>query len=582
MDNNPTIEVSLKGQEATNQIFLSPIENFPYIKEKNLYLSLEYYICTGISVFLWSYFTTSAGFLSYSFTLKKKIVNTFAYLSKYRDLYDHQWRFFTTNKLIFLFFTILFIILSKTIKKANINLIKYFYILSGLCFCFFIIQLRMIYLLCAGCIFYYTKTLINLGEKTYMVICWSELFFVKYLIKFIQSQININYLNSLQFKNSIDDLSWEIVLIYSLLRMISFNFEYKKVYYNESVAESIFNLNQAKSHCMECYDGNFCSKCLDNTVIGEKDKIDENFNLIDFLAYVFYPPLLLAGPLINYNSFVFQLNAIKDSQHNILIKMNKILYLLKLIFFYTVMEIYNHFLFPIFLFKNKDNAFEPNAEISLFYYCFICLNILTFLWLKYAVIWKFFRFCAWCDGIYTEENMNRFVYNIYSLELFFRGVNRSLSRWMVKYLYIPLGGKNKKYINIWVVFGFWYLLLDFKNIEYAVFAICCCLLMDIEMFVKNIFINKFGEDFNEKIYYRYMKYIACSFYILIMFGIALFGFCLNFDNVKVIFDTIVEKGGYLYFIFLAFILIPNVVMMFFIRDMELENSVALHKKPLDY
>ena len=97
MENSQAMEVGLKGQETTNQIFLSPIENLPYIKENNLFLTIEYYLCTGISVFLWSYYTTSAGFRSYNFVLKKKYINTFAYLSKYRDYYDFQWQFLRQN-----------------------------------------------------------------------------------------------------------------------------------------------------------------------------------------------------------------------------------------------------------------------------------------------------------------------------------------------------------------------------------------------------------------------------------------------------------------------------------------------------
>ena len=223
--------------------------------------------------------------------------------------------------------------------------------------------------------------------------------------------------------------------------------------------------------------------------------------------------------------------------------MNKILYLIKIIFLFIIMEIYNHYLFPMYFLKIKYISFEPNADMSLFYYIFICLNVLTFLWLKFSIIWKFFRFCAWCDGIYTEENMNRFIYNIYSLESFFRGINRSLNRWLVRYISIPIGGKNKKYFNIWIVFGFFYLFFDYSNIEYAIFSICCCLLIDLEMFAKNIFIDKFGEDFNEKFYLRYIKYIACSFYIFIMFVIGLFGFCLDFDDVKDICSYITPVPG---------------------------------------
>ena len=178
--------------------------------------------------------------------------------------------------------------------------------------------------------------------------------------------------------------------------------------------------------------------------------------------------------------------------------------------------------------------------------------------------------------------MNRFIYDFYSLELFFRGMNRSLNRWMVRYIYIPLGGKNKKYVNIWVVFGFWYLIFDFKNIDYLVFFICCCLLMDLEIFTKNYFINRFGEDFNEKIHLRYAKYIACAFYLFIIFVIGLFGFFFSLENLKIIIDTVIEKGGYFYFIKFVLFLLPNVVMMFFIRDMELENCVLLHKKPINY
>ena len=584
MTSNFDIEVDLKdqGNNNNNQIFLSPIENFPYFKEKNLFLSIEYYLCTGLSVFLLSYFTTSAGFISYSHILKKQLVSHDAYLSKYRDFYDFQWRFFRKNIFIFLIIAVAFVIMSKFIKKYFEKNIRMFNSITGILFCFYIMKFKTAYLLGASCCFYFTKSLIKLGEKAFIAICWIELILVKYLIKYFQRILDLNKFLNLSRENNIDNLSWEILLIYSLLKMLSFNLEYKKIYNNESTAESILNINQAKSHCMQCYDGNFCEKCLENAFICEKEKIEESFSFINLLNYIFYPPLLLGGPLINYNSFIFQQNIHKESEHNTLLKMNKIFYVLKLISLFVMMEVYNQFLYPIYLFKNKKDPIEPNNNISLFYYCFICLNILTFLWLKYSIIWKSFRFWAWCDGIFVEENMNRFIYNFYSLEELFRGLNRSLNRWMVRYIYIPLGGKNMKYINIWVVFGFWYLIYDFKNIDYGVFALCCCILMDLEMFVKSTFINNFGEDFNEKIYLRYGKYIVCSFYVFIMFFIGLFGFNLSLNNMKVIFDIVVEKGGLFYFLNLVLVILPNVVMMFFIRYMELENCVILHKKPLNY
>ena len=109
-------------------------------------------------------------------------------------------------------------------------------------------------------------------------------------------------------------MRYEFIITYALMRMLSFNIEYKKIYYDQTVPESIFSLNQARSHCMECFNGNFCSKCLENTVITDKDKLDNSFDIINFTNYIFYLPLLFNGPLINYNNFVFQLNIWKDSK----------------------------------------------------------------------------------------------------------------------------------------------------------------------------------------------------------------------------------------------------------------------------
>ena len=581
MKNTPTMEVDLKGQEGTNQIFLSPLENFPYIKQKDLYQSIEYYVCTALSVFLLSYFTTSAGFKSYNFIINHKLELELSYLTKYRDYEDLQWKYFRTHFFLFLLIGIAFVTMSKMIKKYSEESIKYFYAISGICFSFYLIKIRILYICIAMMIFYFNTKFINIGDNNFVILNWCELILCKFGINKLENVLQLK--NYFKGANDIDDLSYEFILIYALLRMISFNMEYKKIYFDQTVAESIFSLNQARSHCMECYDGNFCSKCLENTVISDnKDKLDDSFDLINYTNYIFYLPLMFNGPIINYNSFIFQLGIWKDSQHNILIKMNKILYLLKFLLILLIMEVYNHFLFPIFLFKKEYNTCEPNSEISLFYYCFICLNILTFLWLKYAIIWKFGRLLAWSDGIFVEENMNRVIYDVFSLEEFFRGANRSLNRWIVRYLYIPLGGKNKKYVNIWAIFALFCFLFNFEKGNYILFSVCCCVLLDIEIFAKNMFINKFGEDFNEKITLRYLKYVVSSFYLIILFIVGLVGFHFSVQGLKVLMDNIVGVGGHFYVLIFVLFFLPNVVMMFFVRDMELENCVLMHKKVLNY
>ena len=580
MTSTPSIEVDLKGQEATNQVFLSQIDNLPYIKQKDIYQNIEYYISTGISVFLWSYFTTSAGFRSYNFVINNKLELDLSYLSKYRDYQDLQWKYFRTHLFIFSLIGLIFVIISKIMRKYNNEYFRYFYSISGFCFAIYLINVRVIYILIAMIIFFYSSKLVNIGDKNFTILTWCELLLCKYGITKLEKIFALK--NIFKGTNDIDDLSYEFITTYALMRMFSFNIEYKKIFYDQTVPESIFSLNQARSHCMECYNGNFCSKCLENAVIADKDKIENSFDIINFTNYVFYLPLLFNGPLINYNNFMFQLGIWKDSQHNDLKKMNKVLYLLKLLLLLIIMEVYNHFLFPIFLFRNGYNTCEPNKGISLFYYCFICLNILTFLWLKFSIIWKFGRLLAWYDGIYVEENMNRIIYNIYSLEEFFRGMNRSFNRWIVRYLYIPLGGKNKKYVNIWAIFAFAYFIFNFENGDYLIYSIACCVLLDIEIFAKYTFVNKYGEDFNEKIHLRYLKYFVASIYLLILFIVSLIGFHFSLQGMKVIMDNIVANGGHFYLLIFSIFFLPNIITMFFVRDMELEECVLLHKKALNY
>ena len=580
MTSTPSIEVDLKGQEATNQVFLSQIDNLPYIKQKDIYQNIEYYISTGISVFLWSYFTTSAGFRSYNFVINNKLQLDLSYLSKYRDYQDLQWKFFRTHLFIFSLIGLIFVIISKIMRKYNNEYFRYFYSISGFCFAIYLINVRVIYILIAMIIFFYSSKLVNIGDKNFTILTWCELLLCKYGITKLEKIFALK--NIFKGTNDIDDLSYEFITTYALMRMFSFNIEYKKIFYDQTVPESIFSLNQARSHCMECYNGNFCSKCLENAVIAEKDKIENSFDIINFTNYIFYLPLLFNGPLINYNNFMFQLGIWKDSQHNDLKKMNKVLYLLKLLLLLIIMEVYNHFLFPIFLFRNGYNTCEPNKGISLFYYCFICLNILTFLWLKFSIIWKFGRLLAWYDGIYVEENMNRIIYNIYSLEEFFRGMNRSFNRWVVRYLYIPLCGKNKKYVNIWAIFAFAYFIFNFENGDYLIYSIACCVLLDIEIFAKYTFVNKYGEDFNEKIYLRYLKYFVASIYLLILFIVSLIGYHFSFQGMKVIMDNIVANGGHFYLLIFSIFFLPNIITMFFVRVIELEECALLHKKALNY
>ena len=58
------------------------------------------------------------------------------------------------------------------------------------------------------------------------------------------------------------------------------------------------------------------------------------------------------------------------------------------------------------------------------------------------------------DGIETPENMLRCMSNNYSALAFWRAWHRSFNRWIVRYIYIPLGGSKRPIINTLAVFTF--------------------------------------------------------------------------------------------------------------------------------
>ena len=58
------------------------------------------------------------------------------------------------------------------------------------------------------------------------------------------------------------------------------------------------------------------------------------------------------------------------------------------------------------------------------------------------------------DGIEPVENMNRCMSNNWTLQGFWKSWHRSFNRWLVRYIYIPIGGSRYKYVNVFVVFTF--------------------------------------------------------------------------------------------------------------------------------
>ncbi len=74
--------------------------------------------------------------------------------------------------------------------------------------------------------------------------------------------------------------------------------------------------------------------------------------------------------------------------------------------------------------------------------------------------------------------------------------------------------------------------------------------------------------FNDQIWFRFIKYFFCSFYILLMIIANLIGFGMGHEGLFQIILNILKMTSVDYFIKILFFLIPSVIVMFYVREKE--------------
>jgi D-alanyl-lipoteichoic acid acyltransferase DltB (MBOAT superfamily) len=182
-------------------------------------------------------------------------------------------------------------------------------------------------------------------------------------------------------------------------------------------------------------------KQLSPSNLSERDRVEipanpEEYNFRNYLAYALYAPLYLAGPIITFNDYIHQLKyppaTIETSR--------TVKYGIRFLLTLLCMELMLHFNYCIAISKANPNwADYTPLQLSLLSY----FN-LHVVWLKLLLPWRFFRLWALIDGLDPPENMVRCISDTPSTLAFWRGWHRSYNRWLIRYLYIPLGGSNTR------------------------------------------------------------------------------------------------------------------------------------------
>ena len=285
-------------------------------------------------------------------------------------------------------------------------------------------------------------------------------------------------------------------------------------------------------------------KQLDPANLSERDRVDtpakpEDYSLRNYLAYVLYSPLYLAGPILTFNDYISQQRYIPQS----ITTSRILLYGVRFLICLLTMEVMLHYIYVVAISKSQP-AWEVYTPFQLSMIGYFNLHII---WLKLLLPWRFFRLWALLDGIDAPENMVRCMSDNYSALAFWRGWHRSFNRWIVRYVYIPLGGSGtqgpwgmaRAGFNFLVVFTFVALWHDI-NLKLLTWGWLITLFILPEVLAGFLFPKRKWQS--HKNVYRAICAAGAVGNILMMMAANLVGFAVGLDGLKGLVHGIV--GSY--------------------------------------
>ncbi|KAE8322394.1 MBOAT, membrane-bound O-acyltransferase family-domain-containing protein [Aspergillus sergii] len=362
---------------------------------------------------------------------------------------------------------------------------------------------------------------------------------------------------------------WEVLFKVTILRQISFNMDY------------YWSLDYPASSPIE-------KKQADPTALSERDRVNipaepSAFNGRNYLAYVLYSPLYLAGPILTFNDYISQQRFPPLSLTGSRVTRYAVRFLLTVL----AMEFILHFIYAVAISQaHPDWSLYSPGQLSML--GFFNLHII---WLKLLIPWRFFRLWALVDGIDPPENMVRCVSNNYSAFAFWRAWHRSFNRWIVRYVYVPLGGgrgrargddnksssvlfaKARQIFNFLIVFTFVALWHDL-NLRLLMWGWLITLFVLPEIIATLLFpAHKWRSRPNT---YRVLCGIGAVGNILMMMIANLVGFALGLDGIQgLLSEMLGSYSGLVYLATACAALFVGVQVMFEIRQEELRAGINL-------
>jgi D-alanyl-lipoteichoic acid acyltransferase DltB (MBOAT superfamily) len=439
------------------------------------------------------------------------------------DLSDRQYGSFRQYLLALTGLMALYLASSRTMKRRG----KSGYLAKcsvGLVFIFILHGFNLVKILFVAGVNYTVAKLVN--DKLRPCCLWTFALLTLFVCEWVQFPFEPEGLFLGFYKR------WNIVFKVTVLRMISFGMDYHWFMQSASggyqkVADKLDEKDAHKQACKSCQAGIDCFKY--QSQFGAIDKSD--YDWPQYLTFLFYPPLYLAGPIITFNSFIAQSRQPRVDQKA------AIFYAARFLVCFSFFEVFLHYCYVVAI--KESRAFTSFSASDFGALGFFNLKVI---WFKLLIIWRYFRLIALLDGIDPPENMKRCMTNNYSGMAFWRSWHRSFYLWIVRYLYVPMGGSKNAIWNIWPIFTFVAVWHDLQ-LKLLVWGWLICLFF-IPEFVATWLSQRLNLQRSK--HYRMLCGLAGAGSICMMMIANLVGFAVGVEGMGELVKQILKPSGIMF------------------------------------
>ncbi|KAF7355629.1 hypothetical protein MSAN_01480200 [Mycena sanguinolenta] len=281
----------------------------------------------------------------------------------------------------------------------------------------------------------------------------------------------------------------------------------------------------------------------------------------NYFSYALYPPLYLAGPILSFNDYIWQHRKPLNITRSTVLG-----YSIRFLISLLTMEFILHFMYVVAIKDSKAWTGDTAAQIAM-----IGFWNLIIVWLKLMIVWRFFRLWAMAAGIEAPENMIRCMANNYSVFGFWRSWHRSYNLWLLRYIYIPVGGTtHNQILNTLLVFTFVALWHDL-TFRLLAWGWLVSLFIVPELVASYVLPeSKYGRE----PWYRHACALGAVFNILMLMTANLVGFVLGLDGMQFFVQQLFGTAeGLRFLVFASVCLFAASHLMFEYREDEKRHGI---------